>query len=409
MADIFCDQYAENGAAGNVAPAAAERAAAGRAVENRTSKLSDEKLFNLCKMFGARALEARRKFLGLLPEVNKRRLYERRGFLSIFEFAKKLAGASEEQVRNVLNLERKFEDKPLLQALLIDGDVSVNKLVRVASIATKENQEELAGQVKILPKSALETLVRDEKMARKNGVNLARQNGEYLNVGNAENQNLNGLQKPLFDDSELPGQPENLVHMKPEKADEKSQIQPIKSNINQDLKLLGALSAELKSKLNELKEKGIDINSLLLECLQKREAEIAEEKEKLAAKELEKVTTATQNEKVATNFNESKKAATHFTPFVNLKTSKQENLITRHIPPKPASRHIPNKIKSLLQKEHGTKCSIPNCAHEATTIHHTNRFAIARSHDPHFLAPLCREHHVLAHATDLQFWKKMKR
>ncbi len=125
--------------------------------------LSDDRLFELCREFGAQALEARRKFLGLLPEVNMRRLYERRGFSSIFEFAAKLAGVSEEQVRNVLNLERKFESMPALQSMLVDGEVSVNKLVRVASIATAENQEMLAEKVRVLPNRALEVFVSDVK------------------------------------------------------------------------------------------------------------------------------------------------------------------------------------------------------------------------------------------------------
>jgi hypothetical protein len=119
-------------------------------------KLTDEKLILLCKQFGAQALESRRKFLGLLPEVNKRRLYEKNGFNSIFEFAAKLGGVSEEQVRTVIHLERKFEDKPKLQTMLISGEVSVNKLVRVAAIATSENQNELAELLKILPQKAID-------------------------------------------------------------------------------------------------------------------------------------------------------------------------------------------------------------------------------------------------------------
>ena len=75
--------------------------------------LSDENLFKLCRIYGARALEWRNKFIGLLPEVNRRRLYEQKGFSSIFEFAAKLAGVSREQLGTVLSLDRKFEDKPL--------------------------------------------------------------------------------------------------------------------------------------------------------------------------------------------------------------------------------------------------------------------------------------------------------
>ena len=101
--------------------------------------MTDEKLYELVKLYGRNALVWRQKFMGLLPEVEKRRLYESKGFGSIFEFAYKLAGLSEQQVRTALNLEKRFESLPALKALLVEGKVSVSKLVRVASIATATN------------------------------------------------------------------------------------------------------------------------------------------------------------------------------------------------------------------------------------------------------------------------------
>ena len=75
-----------------------------------------------------------------------------------------MCGLSEEQVRLVLNLEKRFEDKKILHRLLVNGEVSINKLAKIASIATANNQESLANQSKILPCRALETLARDEKL-----------------------------------------------------------------------------------------------------------------------------------------------------------------------------------------------------------------------------------------------------
>src|SRR3989344_3847884 len=103
-------------------------------------RITDEKLFQLCKTFGQRALLWRQKFIGLLPEVNRRKLYEKKGFASIFEFAARLGGVSEEQVSCALNLNKRFENKPLLKKMLVNGEVSINKLARVASVATAENQ-----------------------------------------------------------------------------------------------------------------------------------------------------------------------------------------------------------------------------------------------------------------------------
>lgn len=278
-------------------------------------KISDEVLYSRCKHFGEISLKYRWKFLGLLPEVNRRRLYKKKGFESIFHFAAKLAGVSQKQVRRVLNLEKSFEDKPTLKTLLVEGRVSAHKLARVASIATAENETFWAGQVKILPKNALETLVRDEKLA---------------------------AQTPGYEKS-VPGHTrlsENLSF-------------PHMSTITAtDL----GLSIKTIKTLLELKRRGICIDNLFSEFLEKRELEIAREKEALSA------------------------------------SSETTN-----------SRYIPSKTRELLKKEYGEKCSIKTCAKPAEQIHHMQRFSLAKIHDPKFLAPLCREHHVIAHTVDLQF------
>ena len=267
--------------------------------------ITDEKLYELCKRFGASALLWRQKFIGLLPEVNRRRLYEKKGFSSIFEFAFKLCGLSAEQVRLTLNLEKRFEDKPVLKKMLEDGEASINKLARVVSIATPENEEELAEKIKVLPTRALETFVRDEK---------------YL-------QNPNGSQKPLFGNKSL-------------------HVQTLNFEISDDV----------KEELNKLSSKGIDVNKLLRNMLKRRKEKIAETKEKIS-----------------------------------------ENI-------KPTSSYyISVKIRKILKEEHGKKCSIATCSKPATTIHHTQRFRLSQTHDPRFLAPLCAEHHAIAHSIDLKY------
>jgi hypothetical protein len=318
--------------------------------------LTDEKLFSLCKMFGAQALEARRKFLGLLPEVNKREQAEkmegrswlaRRGFPDIFVFAKKLAGASEDQVRIVLNLERRFEDKPVLQTMLINGQISVNKLARVVSIATKENQESLAEQVKILPNRAIEVLVRDVK----NEQNILGKIGAVLPGAHEQD----GLQMLRIDHQSPHVQTSN---------DEKSVTPGVLLSMKINLKL----DTNIVTELNELQEKGININEILREALNNRRDQIAQEKEKMADQE-----------------------------NANGGTAK-----------KPSSRYISVRVKKVLAAEHGTKCSIQNCRRDVKQIHHTQRFALAKSHDPHFLAPLCKEHHLIAHSMDGRFCQKRK-
>ncbi len=271
------------------------------------NQFSDKQLYQLCKKYGTNALMWRRKFTGLLPEVNRRRLYEKRGFSSIFEFAKKLCGLSEKQVRLALNLNERFKDKPALKGLLTSGEVSVNKLTRVTSVATPEDEEFWAEKVQQLSKSALETFVKDVK-----------------------NENQNGLYKPQIEVKSLPGQTLNL-------------------------------DSDVEEELLELQGKGVDVNELLREFLEKRRQEIAQEKEELVAE-------------------------------------------MGVVPAK--SRYIPVKIRRHLQKEHGDMCTIAGCRKSAREIHHTQRFALASNHNPKYLAPVCREHHAIAHAIDVKVQAK---
>ena len=290
-------------------------------MENSLAKISDEKLLRLCDQFGKQALLWRRRFIGLLPEVDRRRLYEKRGCSSIFEFAAKWAGLSEMQVRRVLHLEKRFEDKPILKNLLEQGRVSVNKLIRVASIATAENEKELAGKIKKLSCAAVETLVRDEKCYAKG----------------CDFENRNGLNKPQF---EL-----KSVHVHNTHGAQRSELSFF-------------LSDEVIAELNRLHAQGHDVNKILLELLKQRKEKIEQEKEMIAQETQAQPTT---------------------------------------------SRYIPVRVKAILKQEFGQKCSIPTCQKPAQIIHHSQRFALAHTHDPRYMAPLCREHHQIAHLIDQNY------
>ena len=211
---------------------------------NNLKNLSDKELYLICKKFGAAALEARRKFTGLLPEVYAREQSERekggswlkkRGFFTVYEFAAKLAGISHDQVNLVLHLEKRFEDKPLLQTALVSGEVSANKLARVVSIATAENQNDLLGKIETLSNRALEVFVKDFK-------------------------NQNGSVKPKIDN-------ENLhVHFK--------------TDLN--------LDEDVQNELIEMQKKGININQILRDFLHERKEKLEQEKSEIVEKQLQK-------------------------------------------------------------------------------------------------------------------------
>ncbi len=127
------------------------------------SQWSDEKILSTCVYFGEEARKWRNKFLGLLPEIYRRKLYERKGCDSIIEFAYKMGGVSEGQVKNVICLEKRFQETPLLHELLVSGKISMHKMERITSIAEPNNEEFLANQIQLLSRPTLDTLVKDIK------------------------------------------------------------------------------------------------------------------------------------------------------------------------------------------------------------------------------------------------------
>jgi hypothetical protein len=334
--------------------------------------MTDRELYKLCKKFGARALSARRRFAGLLPEVNRRDILEksagrswllRRGFTCIYEFAARLAGMSREQVDTVLRLEKKFEAMPVLKAALVSGEVSPNKLIRIASVATVDNQVEIVEKVKLLPQKALEIWVREEragqvvggcsgsgaeKIVGLFGADCGGRAGESV----GEFGVMDVVAKPLFD---------------------------VKSLRAQTLKL----DEDVEDSLIAMQEKGIDVNAFLRECLKRRADEIEAEKVRIVEE------SAGVGGFGGNTVGES----------VNVGVVVAETVGAAGAKP---SRHVPVKIKRLIQKEHGDKCSMPNCFRRAKILHHTLRFAMAGRHDPRYLAPLCEGHHALAHLVDVR-------
>lgn len=128
---------------------------------NRTKTLTDDELYRQCCLYGTQARKWMKKFAALLPEVERRQLYAKYGFHSVFEFAAKLAGMNRETVLEVLRVSKLLGDKPLLQAQLAEQGWS--KLRVVASIATPENEKMLVEKLQKMSKPALEAFVKEIK------------------------------------------------------------------------------------------------------------------------------------------------------------------------------------------------------------------------------------------------------
>ena len=126
--------------------------------------MTDKDLYGLCKEYGQKARFWRRRFAGLLPEVERRGLYRRRGCGSIYEFAAKLAGMSKESVNKVLQISRKLQDKPRLLEQLETGAQSWSKLEKVAYVATVQTDGEWAERLGTMSQASVEAFVQNSRL-----------------------------------------------------------------------------------------------------------------------------------------------------------------------------------------------------------------------------------------------------
>jgi hypothetical protein len=125
--------------------------------------MTDKELFELCKKYGENARTWQRKFVALLPEVFKRKLYKKRGFYSIHEFAAKLGGVSRKTVDEVLCLHERTKSVPQLQNQIEKQGWA--KVRVVSSLIGKVKEKDLVEMVENLPKKSLEKGVQELRVA----------------------------------------------------------------------------------------------------------------------------------------------------------------------------------------------------------------------------------------------------
>lgn len=120
-----------------------------------------EKLHGDFSEYGKNAKEWMRKCALLLPEIEKLKVWRRKGFHSIYEYAAKLANMSQYQVNEALRTARKTTDFPELRKIVeIKG---INAVRPVLTIVNKETEHFWAEKVKNMSQHTLETYVRDYK------------------------------------------------------------------------------------------------------------------------------------------------------------------------------------------------------------------------------------------------------
>ncbi|MBI5152778.1 HNH endonuclease [Candidatus Peregrinibacteria bacterium] len=125
------------------------------------TKITDKILHERFKEYGKNAKKWTQKCKLLLPKIAKYRIWEKKGFENIYEYARILAGMSRASVDDALWIGRKIEDKPALQRVAEEKGINIIK--PIAAIVTAETANFWAEKAREMSKSALETYVREFK------------------------------------------------------------------------------------------------------------------------------------------------------------------------------------------------------------------------------------------------------
>jgi len=332
-ADIVCK---ENGVGKAVRDA-------GEAVTNIVYKRDDfrEKINALHLRFseyGRNAKEWAKKCMLLLPEIDKYKVWAKKGFGSIYEYAAKIAGLSRGQVEEGLRVMRKVENRPALRKVV--EEKGINAVRPVAAIATDETAEFWAEKARNMSVGELKVYVRD----------FRRQGGLVgdSNVNDAaalfDGAMAVDATKRLFDEGKAADITTPSFEAFGKQANRSGgrdvpDFQPEKMQVTMELE------PEVLNQLKKLKGDG-DWNELMKKFLGLREKELEREKPE---------------------------------------------------PVKTESRHVPAEIERYVIDRDCGKCAFPGCDKEYKELHHADSFALRRVHDPGRIFCLCEAHHGLAH------------
>lgn len=273
----------------------------------------EQAVFERFQEYGKNAKLWMNKCVLMLPEISRKRIWEKKGFGSIYEFAAKLAGMSRNKVNEGLRILEKIKDMPEIKEVVEKKGIWAAK--PVVRVATVENQKFWAEKASAMSQSTLATYVKDV-------------------VEEEKKSNENGRLKAVKNDDTALSKP-NL-------------FQEIDDSTNKKTTISMKLKPETAEKLQKVKGKD-DWDELMEEFIK-----FKEEKERKFQKELEK-------EKPKTV-----KSASHYVPakiskYVRrraknkcespncTKTGKQ---LHHTIPFSLKKEHNPDKIRLLCEQHH---------------------------------------------------------
>jgi len=317
----------------------------------------DKTIHDQFSAYGKNAKAWMNKCVLMLPIVEKNRIWEKKNFSSIYEYAAKIAGMSRHKVDDSLRIIRRIEDKPGLMS--VARAKGVNAVRPVATIATKETDNFWADKAKKMDRNTLRVFAKDYKSE-----NLRNPGALYGKESRA------GPRLPV----------ENSFY-KPSCCSGAEIKNEMKKGVGEEkVQLSMKLDKKNAEALKQIKGDG-DWNDAINKLLSFSQKELVAEQ-----KQLEETEKQFQKE---------------------LKEEKPEKVTN-------CTRYKPAQITKFVKKRSRGLCEHPNCNKSAKHIHHIEPFALKKEHDPDKLVHLCEEHHELIHLGHIEGsvmnpWKQVEK
>ncbi len=327
-------------------------------------KLSNKNRINTLhhqfQTYGKNAREWMRKCIMMLPAIDRERVWEKKKFGSLSEYTSKLAGMSHKTTIDGLRIMQTVEHMPDIMRIIEKRGIAIIRPILL--FLTPDNQKSWSEKIKIMSQHTLEMYVHDLKIQQDPSMTKLSSRNNMV-ADKVPELNIFG-ERALSEKAKFP-------HQKAIEMADSAELPESKTSdlATAPIKKIFAIELEpyIIEQLEKLNGKDGDWNQLMKELLQTRETTLAQEQQYIQ--------------------NEVPQAGGE-----RLNGSDTKETLT-------CSRYIPARIRHFILKRSRGLCEYRTCKRTYEIIHHTQRFALQKIHDPQHMVALCIEHERLAHLT----------
>lgn len=285
----------------------------------------------------------------MLPAIERERVWEKKGFSSLAEYAGRLSGMSRETVSDGLRILHAVENMPDIMKVIEERGIAIVR--PILTLLTDRNQKLWAEKMRVMSQHTLEMYRREWE--RENIMSITT---HATMTDSATDTVLDIFGRRAPEERGIISQPQAIGTEKIEDTESAS------SNELHHEMSRGVMScSEASSRRNKII--GMELSPSTLDRLTKL------------------------------------KGDDEWDALMNELLDIREKMLEQNTPEEKQteSRHIPVEITRFVIERSRGICEVGACAKKYEIFHHTQRFASEKTHDPGRIVALCKQHERLVH------------